>query len=68
MSRDIEDSSTHATVLSGSPDCRATWRLSTPEELLQQVSGGVVLVIVADQKPGQRGTGHVCSTCCGNGG
>ena len=26
-------------VLSGSPDCRATWRLSTPEELLQQVSG-----------------------------
>ena len=25
-------------VLSGSPDCRAMWRLSTLEELLQQVS------------------------------
>ena len=42
-------------VLSGAPDCRATWRLSTPEELLQHASVGVVLVIVADQKPSHRG-------------
>jgi hypothetical protein len=30
---------------------------------LQQVFGSVVLVIVADQKPGKRGTGHICNTC-----
>ena len=45
----------------GAPDCRATWRLSTPEELLQQVFGGVVLVIVADQKLGPRGPA-TCAT------
>jgi len=44
------------------------WRLSTLEELLQQVSRSVVLVIVADQKSGQRGTGLVCNTCRGSGG
>ena len=48
-------------VLSGAPDCRATWRLSTPEELLQHASVGVVLVIVADQKPSHRGPA-TCAT------
>jgi len=55
-------------VLSGSPDCRALWRLSTLEELLQQVSRGVVFIIVADQEPGRRGTGLMCNTCRGSGG
>ncbi len=52
----------------GSPDCRAMWRLSALEEPLQQVSVSVVLVIVADQEPGQRGTGLMRYTCCGSGG
>jgi hypothetical protein len=30
------------------------WSWSIPEDLMQQVFGGVVLVIVADQNPGQR--------------
>ncbi len=54
-------------VLSGSCDCCALWGLSAPEELLQCLRG-VVLVIVADQKPGQRMAGHMCNTCCGSGG
>jgi hypothetical protein len=64
----VEFGTVFPSVLSGSPYCRAMWRLSTLEEVLQQVSRGVVLVIVADQEPGQRGTGLMCNTCRGSGG
>ena len=48
-------------LLPGSPACCMTLRRSALRRLLQQISWGVVLVVVAAQKPGPRGPA-TCAT------
>jgi hypothetical protein len=64
MSGDSQSCSIRASVLWGSPGCCTTLRNARFGELLQHISGGVVLVVAAALTRVLAMQVGLCNTCC----